>query len=210
MSSIKRFAIQHPYSDVAETQSCARIIASAKKLELEDHKFGARKLDTEIGFYANTVSSLETASTTNFRVPFLHDNCEISESIVSSTGTVIDTVWDAQARQISNNPDLESHALAEYDKIWFYGASLNGALTLKVLTEKLGMKLAGVADTYNTGIWEGFEILSPEGLLEIISKSDVLVITSMHWLTIGEELKKLGIPCDVFIFNNENTLRLIL
>ena len=151
-----------------------------------------------------------TLLTTNFRVPFLQDNCAISVSIASSTGAVIDTIWDAQARQISQNPDLTTHSLADYDKIWFYGASLNGALSLKVLKEKLGMKLAGVADTYNTGIWEGFEILSPKGLLETISKTDVLVITSMHWLTIGEELKKLGIPCDVFIFNNEDTLRLIL
>lgn len=148
--------------------------------------------------------------TANFAVPYLHGHSDVSICLKSKSGEVIDTVWDAQARQISKDPNDGSQRLEDYTKIWFYGASLNGSLSLKVLKEKIGMELAGIADTYNTGNWEGFEVLTPQSLLKAVENTDAIVVTSMHWEIICEDLKQMNIACDVFIFKNEDTLWQIL
>ena len=91
--------------------------------------------------------------------------------------------------------------LSYYQKLWVFGAGQLSELTLDVLTSQ-GLEVQGVADSYQTGEFQGFDLLSPETLSNMSGANDGIVIASMHWREIADTLRSFGVEADLMFVND--------
>jgi len=100
-------------------------------------------------------------------------------------------------------PPSPIEELSCYPNIWLYGASAYGELVLGALKGK-GLSVKGVADTYQTGNWAGFDIHTPDQLKSEIGAGDAIFISSDHWKEISDSLLEIGLTNHMYSIKGGN------
>ena len=93
--------------------------------------------------------------------------------------------------------EVAMDVLAGYQTIWLYGAGTFGMRVLQLL-ETQGIAIKGVADSYQTGEWQGYDVLSPDALAAQLSAQDAILIASDHWREIAANLRAEGLTTALF------------
>lgn len=96
--------------------------------------------------------------------------------------------------------------LSTYQRVWLYGAGGLAKRMLQMLAAH-EVKPAGVADTYQSGNFEGFALLDADGLAEAATATDAILLSSMHWREIAPLLRSRGIECDLLFVDDPLNLR---
>lgn len=104
-------------------------------------------------------------------------------------------LWDCTATLKAEAP---LKALKKYHKIWLYGASIGGMDALREFAEA-GLDVAGVADGFKDGNWQGYVVMTPAELLEAIGPDDAVFIASSFWMEIVYGLRNEGLTCPCYL-----------
>ncbi|NDV24496.1 FkbM family methyltransferase [Desulfovibrio sp. JC022] len=89
---------------------------------------------------------------------------------------------------------IDHTAIPENSRICLYGIGKGGAESLKLLRQiRSDVEIVFFADTYQSGSFEGFEILSPQALVERKNEYDLILVCSCYYPEIIKHLHSLDI-----------------
>lgn len=96
--------------------------------------------------------------------------------------------------------------LGQFRNIWLYGASNFGQRIHRMLGIH-GIKIAGIADSFQSGMFEGHDIVPPHELLIHLQDHDCILITSIHWLEIAKSLRAQNIHNELLFIEDPLNVR---
>ncbi|TIH12362.1 hypothetical protein D0S45_18145 [Marinifilum sp. JC120] len=89
---------------------------------------------------------------------------------------------------------IDHTAIPENSRVCLYGISTGGAESLKLLRQiRSDVEIVCFADTYQSGLFEGIEILSPQALVERKNEYDLILVCSCYYPEIIKHLHSLDI-----------------
>ena len=108
--------------------------------------------------------------------------------------------------QVAKVPEWPNHSFSELklkNNIWLYGAGNLAILLKDLLKEKCNRVPRGVADTYSTGEWNGYFLITPDELMKKVEPGDVILISSSLWVEIRQMLLEMKVTCPVYGYLTE-------
>lgn len=81
--------------------------------------------------------------------------------------------------------------------LWIYGAGEGGRIMSRKL-DLLGIKISGFVDKHKTGIHEGHPIVGLDEARKVINEETILIIASIFWQEIREDLRKHHIVANLY------------
>ncbi|WP_320175561.1 FkbM family methyltransferase [Maridesulfovibrio sp.] len=89
---------------------------------------------------------------------------------------------------------IDHTAIPDNSRVCLYGIGRGGAESLKLLRQvRHDVKVVCFADTFQSGSFEGYKVLNPQGLIERKNEYDLILVCSCYYPEIVANLNSLGI-----------------